>query len=145
MHGLDAPLTFRQPVAEHMASLPQPGRQIVRRGIKMIHEQRTRSNSVMELVSVRAPQCLMPDQMTTATDVLAEARGWSVDQHVDYDGCVMIVAARDATGQTFALSGRMDRIELAQVHEDGMLPCGTFTSIETALDALLLVAIQDRV
>ena len=111
----------------------------------MIHEQRARSNSVMELVSVRAPQCLMPDQMTTATVVLTEAQGWFVDQHVDYDGCVMIVAARDATGQTFTLSGRVDRIELAQVDEDGMLPCGTFASLKTALDALLLAAAQERV
>ena len=80
----------------------------------------------------------------TAAAVLTEAGSWSVDQHDDYDGNVMIVAVHDETDQTFALSETVGGIELAELREDRMTCCGTFAGIEGALAALLRTASRER-
>ena len=114
------------------------------KAVKMIQSHPSHSHSMLELVSVRAVGSFMPDQMDATTAVLTEVQGWAVDQHVDYDGNVMIVASHDTSGQTFFLSGTPAHVELARMHGDRMVSCGTFDCIEAALETLLRAASRER-
>lgn len=106
-----------------------------------MHTQRCSClHSTLELSDDRTFQWAMSDLMAAITRTLTQADGWLVDQHVSYDGSVLITATQSARDRTFVLSGTSRSIELARLEEDGLIAQGSFAGIEPALTALLEAA-----
>ena len=108
----------------------------------MIQTQLRHDDSVLDLGSLDAAGWLSPCHIAAVADVLTATRGWCVDEHMDYHGCVMMVATHALSDRTWSFSDTGSnaapfRVELFRVREDAMVPCGTFASAEDAAHAVL--------
>ena len=63
---------------------------------------------------------------------------WRVERHDDYDGYLsIVVSSDDPNAPTFAISGTVDKIELAEMRDDALQAQGSFGSIDDVVAALI--------
>lgn len=86
-------------------------------------------------VIIRALQSLTKSHMeSVAKAVAALPTEWSLNVHDDYDGYLsVIIEPVGHDSATFLLSGTTEKIEVCKLdHDDRMLKCGSFNTIEAA-------------
>lgn len=90
------------------------------------------------LVVIRPLRSITSAQADTVAQAVAALPGpWVAEHHDDYDGYLSIVVSlADADAPTFAVSGRVDHIELSEIHDDDLIERGCFVTIEAACAAL---------
>lgn len=79
---------------------------------------------------------LMRNRATLVKAALPASLGWSVVQHVSYDGGVTIVATQAQTDKTLTLSGEDSDVQVKVLEDDELTSLGNFSSVEAALDAV---------
>ncbi len=87
---------------------------------------------------IRPLRSITSAQADTVAQAVAALPGpWVAERHDDYDGYLsIIVSSTDADAPTFAVSGRVDHIELSEIHDDDLFARGCFTTIEVTCAAL---------
>ncbi len=95
---------------------------------------------IRPLRSLTSAQAYVVEQAMNALTV-----PWRVERHDDYDGYLSVVVSSDTpNAPTFAISGTIDRIELAEVRNDDLQAHGSFSSIDDAVAALVKLQDADR-
>ena len=80
---------------------------------------------------------------TVAQAVAALPEPWVAERHDDYDGYLsIIISSADTDAPTFAVSGKVDHIELSEIHNDDLIARGCFVTIEAACAALTELQIK---
>ena len=82
---------------------------------------------------------LMRNRTALVNAALPACLGWSVVQHVSYDGGVTIVATQAQTDEAFTLSGEDSNVEVKVMKDDELTLLGNFSGVEAALDAVRLL------
>ena len=102
-----------------------------------MHPSRGERDLEQGLVTIRALRSLTSDQAEIVSKVVAALPGnWAVEHHDDYDGYLLIMISPNEFSThprpSFIISGKADKIEVAELHDEDLRPLGCFNTIEEA-------------